>query len=87
MMNMQFSGWACTLEEKLRLPLKCLVFGEEARLVKIDTDENGTAVLGIIIRDKKKVRVPIQDLKVADESAECLEWLEAYKCWLGAEKR
>ena len=63
----QCSGWVCTLVEELPLPLKCLIFGEEATLVDVDADENGTAVLGVIAKNKKKIRIPIQDVEVIDK--------------------
>ncbi len=78
----QRNGWACTLADRLPLPLKCLIFGEEATLVDVDTDENGTSVLGVITRNKKKIRIPIQDIEVVDKKAKNLEWLEAYRYWI-----
>lgn len=79
----QFSGWSCTLEEKLPLPLKCLILGEEAILTGIETDNNGTSVLGIVKREKWKIRVPIQDIELKDTKAKHAEWIEAYRHWLG----
>jgi len=58
----QSSGWACTLADELPLPLKCLVFGKEAVLVDVDTDEQGTSVLGVITQNRKKIRIPIPDV-------------------------
>ena len=78
----QCSGWACTLEEELPLPLKCLIFGEEATLVDVGADEHGTAVLGVITKNKKKIRIPIQDVEAIDKIAKNLEWLKAYRYWI-----
>lgn len=78
----QGSGWACTLADELPLPLKCLIFGEEAILVDVDTDEGGTSVLGVITKNKKKIRIPIQDVELVDKKAKNLEWLEAYRYWI-----
>ena len=69
----QYGGWACTLEEELPLPLKCLVFGEEATLINVDTDDNGTSVLGIVSKNKKKIRIPIQDIEVVNKKDKKLE--------------
>lgn len=77
-----FSGWACILEEKLIIPLKCFIYGEEAQLIGLDTGEMGVGVLAIVKKNKKKIRIPIQDLEVADKKAKGLEWLTAYKYWL-----
>lgn len=79
----QFSGWTCFLEEKLPLPLKYVIFGEEADIIGIDTDENGTCVLAIIKKGKEKIRVPVQDLKFKGKNAKYMLWIDAYKQWLG----
>ncbi len=78
----QSSGWACTLADELPLPLKCFIFGEEVTLVDIDTDENGTSVLGVVTKNKKKIRIPIQDVEVADKKCKGLDWLGAYCYWI-----
>ncbi len=78
----QSSGWACTLAEELPLPLKCLIFGEEAMLVDVDTDESGTSVLGVITKNKKKIRIPMQDVEVVNKKYKGLDWLGAYCYWI-----
>jgi len=78
----QCSGWACTLADELPLPLKCLIFGEEAMLVNVDTDETGISVLGVITKNKKKIRIPIQDVEVVDKKGKGLDWLGAYRYWI-----
>lgn len=78
----QFSGWACTLEDELPLPLKCIIFGGDAILVDVNLDDGGLSVLGIIIKDKNKIRIPIQDVIAADKKAKGLEWIEAYRYWV-----
>lgn len=78
-----FSGWASTLEDNLPLPLKCFVFGEEAVLVGVDMNEGGGAVLGVVQKSKKKARVPIQDIQVKDKTTKSLEWIEAYRYYIG----
>lgn len=78
-----FCGWACTLEEKLPLPLPCLVLGEEATLTSIEQDENGTSIVGVIKKGKHKIRVPAQDINLKDKKAKYAEWLDAYRHWLG----
>lgn len=83
-----FCGWACVLGDNLPLPLKCLILGEEASLVGVETDESGYAVLGIIRKGREKLRIPIQDVKpvqdakTAGKKKKSLEWLEAYRYWL-----
>jgi len=82
-----FAGWACAIEDNLPLPLKCLVLGEEAMLVAVETDDSGTAVLGVVKRKGERVRMPIQDVEPLDKRAKRLEWLEAYRHWLGISER
>ena len=60
-----------------------LIFGEEATLIGIDMNEGSGAVLGVIQKNKKKVRVPIQDIKIKDKTTKSLEWIEAYRYYIG----
>ena len=78
----QSSGWACTLADELSLPLKCLIFGKEAMLVDVDTDEYGTSVMGVIAKNKKKIRIPIQDVEIVDKKCKSLDWILAYRYWI-----
>ena len=78
----QSSGWACTLADELSLPLKCLIFGKEAMLVDVDTDEYGTSVMGVIAKNKKKIRIPIQDVEIVDKKCKGLDWILAYRYWI-----
>ena len=78
----QSSGWACTLAEELPFPLKCLIFGEETMLVDVDTDEHGTSVLGVIAKNKKKIRIPVQDVEIVDKKCKSLDWILAYRYWI-----
>ena len=82
-----FEGWACAIEDNLPLPLKCLVLGEEAMLVAVETDDSGAAVLGVVKRKGRRLRMPIQDVEPLDKRARGLEWLEAYRHWLGMSER
>ncbi|MBI4182275.1 MAG: hypothetical protein HY520_04895 [Candidatus Aenigmarchaeota archaeon] len=77
-----FGGWACTLEDELPLPMKCHILGEEAMLVGVEVDDGGKAVLGRVVKARKKIRVPVQDIEPADAKTKGLEWLEAYRHWL-----
>jgi hypothetical protein len=76
-----FAGWACAIEDNL--PLKCSVLGEEAMLVAVETDDSGTAVLGVVRRGGKKLRIPVQDVEPLSKHVKGLEWLDAYRHWLG----
>lgn len=82
-----YAGWACAIEENLPLPLKCLVLGKEAMLVAVETDDSWTAVLGVVKMRGKRLRMPIQDVEPLDECAKGLEWLDAYRHWLGMGQR
>jgi hypothetical protein len=82
-----YAGWACTIEDNLPLPLKCSVLGEEATLVAVEPDDSGTAVLGVVKRKGKKLRMPVQDIEPLDKRVKGLEWIDAYRHWLGISER
>jgi hypothetical protein len=52
-------------------------------LVAVETDDSGTAVLGVVRREGKKLRIPVQDVEPLGKHIKGLEWLDAYRHWLG----
>jgi len=74
-----FAAWACVLKDELTLLLKCRVLSEEALLVRIEADEGGGAVLGIIAKGKDKIRIPIQDIQPVNKTVKGIQWLDAYR--------
>lgn len=75
----QISGWACLLDDNIQTPCNCFVGKEKAVLEKIDTDDNGNVVIGIIIINKTKTRMLIQDIMLEDEKA--MKYINAYTYW------
>ena len=58
----QISGWACLLDDSIPTPCNCLIGKEKATLEKIDTDDTGNVVIGIVRLNKTKVRILVQDI-------------------------
>lgn len=77
-----FAGWACTLEDELPLPLKCKILGQEAFLIRVETDDSGKSVLGVIKIGKKKIRTPIQDIVPVNKKMKNVQLIDAYRHWL-----
>jgi len=75
----QISGWACVLEDNLPVPCKCLIGKENAILEKIDTNSNSTEIFGIVILNKSKIRVPIEDISL--ENLDSTKYIDAYRYW------
>ena len=75
----QISGWACLLDDSIPAPCNCIVGNEEAILEKIDTDDNGNVVIGIVRLNKTKVRILIQDIILENQKA--MNYINAYAYW------
>jgi len=75
----QISGWACLLDECIPTPCDCAIGKEKAVLEKIDADNNGNVVIGIIKLKKSKLRVLIQDVLLENQKA--MKYINAYAYW------
>ncbi len=75
----QISGWVCFLDECIKTPCKCTVGKETAVLEKIDADDNGNVVVGLIKLNKTKMRVLIQDVILENQKATA--YVNAYAYW------
>lgn len=75
----QISGWACLLNDNIHIPCNCAIGKEKAVLEKIDTDDNGNVVIGIIKMNKSKMRVLIQDVILENQKA--MDYVSAYDYW------
>lgn len=75
----QIAGWACLLDDNIHTPCNCIIGGAQAILEKIDTDDNGNVVIGVIKLNKAKVRVLIQDIILENTTA--MNHINAYAYW------
>lgn len=75
----QISGWAALLDDNIPTPCNCTIGKVQAVLEKIDTDDNGNVVIGIIKLNKAKVRVLIQDIILENKTA--MNHINAYHYW------
>ena len=75
----QISGWACLLDDSIPTPCNCLIGKEKSILEKIDTDDNGNVVIGIVKLNKTKVRILVQDIILENQKA--MNYINAYAYW------
>jgi len=71
-------GWACLLDEKIHTPCNCSICAQKAVLSKIDTDENGMVIIGVIKLNNTQVRVLIQDVLLEGKK---MDYIRAYGYW------
>ena len=75
----QISGWACLLDDTIRTPCSCALGKEKAILEKIDTDNSGNVVIGVIKLNKTKLRGLIEDVILDNQKA--MDYINAYAYW------
>lgn len=75
----QTAGWECLLDENIHTPCPCKIGKQQAILEKINPDDNGNTIIGVIKLNKTKIRVLIQDIILDD--AEAMKYINAYKYW------
>lgn len=75
----QIAGWQCLLDENINTPCNCIMGSEKAVIEKIDSDDNGNVVIGVIRLSKTKIRVLIQDIIL--DNPEAMKYINAYKYW------
>ena len=75
----QISGWACLLDDNLPTPCNCIIGKEKATLEKINMDDTGNVVVGIVRLNKTKVRILLQDIILENQKA--MNYINAYAYW------
>jgi len=75
----QIVGWEIVLDENIATPRPCRIGKQEAVLKKISTDDHVGSVMGIILLNKTKMRILIQDIILDDYKA--MQYINAYKYW------
>ncbi len=75
----QISGWDCVLDENITTPCPCKIGKQEAMLEKIDFDDKGDTIIGVIKINKTKMRVLLQDIIL--DNPEAMKYVNAYKYW------
>jgi hypothetical protein len=78
----QTTGWYTMLEEHLALPFETTMLGVLVRVVALDVrGDNG--IVAICMRGRERQSVPILDLPLPSPRPEGVEWIEAYRHWIG----
>lgn len=77
----QICGWVALLGDEINTPCKCKLGNKEAILEKIDSDDNGNCVVGIVRLGSSKIRVLFQDVVLEDPTL--MNYVGAYKKWCG----
>ena len=79
----QITGWYTMIEEHLALPFETSMLGVLVKVVALDVrGDNG--IVAICTRGRERQSVPILDLPLPLPRPEGVEWIEAYRHWIGA---
>ena len=78
----QTTGWYTMLAERLALPFETTMLGVVVKVVALDLrGDNG--IVAICMRGRERQSVPILDLPLPSPRPEGVEWIEAYRHWIG----
>lgn len=75
----QIMGWESIFDENIHTPCPCQIGKQQAVLERISPDDNSNALIGVIILNKTKMRVLIQDIIL--DNQESMKYINAYKSW------
>jgi uncharacterized Zn finger protein len=78
----QTTAWYTMLEEHLALPFDTTVLGVLVKVVGLDV-RGDHDIVAICARGRKRQPVPILDLPLPSPEPEGVEWIEAYRHWVG----
>jgi hypothetical protein len=78
----QTTGWYTMLEEHLTLPFDTTVLGVLVKVVGLDV-RGDHDIVAICARGRKRQPVPILDLPLPSPEPAGVEWIEAYRHWVG----
>jgi hypothetical protein len=78
----QTTGWYTMLEEHLALPFETTVLGVVVKVVALDLRSDNT-IVAICARARERQPVPILDLPLPSPKPEGVEWIDAYRHWIG----
>ena len=78
----QTTGWYTMLDEHLALPFETKVLGVVVAVVKLDLRGDNN-IVAVCTRGRERQSVPILDLPLPSPRPEGVEWIEAYRHWVG----
>jgi len=80
----QTTSWYTMLEEHLALPFETTVLGVVMKVVALDIRGDNT-IVAICTRGRERQPVPILDLPLPSPKPEGVEWIDAYRHWIGVD--
>jgi hypothetical protein len=78
----QTTGWYTMLEEHLALPFETTLLGVVVKVVALDL-RGANTIVAICTRARERQPVPILDLPLPSPKPEGVEWIDAYRHWIG----
>lgn len=78
----QAAGWHAMLEEHLALPFETTVLGVVVKVIQLDL-RSDNSIVAVCQRDGERQPLPLLDLPLPRPKPEGVEWIEAYRHWLG----
>lgn len=78
----QTTGWYTMIEEHVALPFETTMLGVVVQVARVDLLRDNT-IVAICTRGRERQSVPILDLPLPSPRPEGVEWIEAYRHWIG----
>ncbi len=78
----QVTGWFTMIEENLAVPFETMVLGVPVTVERVDLNQCDQIVV-ICTRGRDRQALPILDLPLPTPAPGGVEWIEAYRHWLG----
>ena len=74
------TGFYTMLEDRLAMPFKTEVLGEEVTVQRVDLTDDGQ-IVAVCTRGRLRQAIPILALPLPDPPSPGAEWIQAYRRW------
>lgn len=78
----EVTGWLTVIQDNLAVPFETCVLGTQAMVQRIELNAAGQ-IVAVCARGRDRQTLPILDLPLPSPGPAGVEWIEAYRRWLG----
>jgi hypothetical protein len=78
----QITGWFTMIQENLAVPFDTTVLGVLVTVERVDLDRS-EQIVAVCRRARNRQSLPILELPLPTPRPDGVEWIEAYRRWLG----
>lgn len=78
----EITGWLTVIQDGLKVPFESSVLGVQVTVQRVTQNDAGQ-VVAVCARGRHRQMLPILDLPLPSPGPEGVEWVKAYRQWVG----